>query len=146
MNDYKIFCIRKCLEKCDNDWVQYKQRCVKYFKQKVEFQVAAVTCESNNATLISIHSAEENEFIRKYVEKQPSSSIVIWIGLKRNIYDSNKLIWVDNSPVDYKNWNLGEPNNIAGLEPYTGMWINEDGRWNDIPDDNLAFVCGLNCK
>ncbi len=103
-------------------------------------------CKSNNATLISIHSAEENEFVRQYVEEQPSTSIVIWIGLKRDFYVFNKFVWVDKSPVDYKNWKLGEPNNIGGLESYTGMCINENGMWNDIPDETLAFVCSFNCK
>jgi len=107
--------------------------------------VAEDFCKSNNATLISIHSAEENEFIRQYVEEKPSSSIVIWIGLKRHTYVFNEFVWVDKSPVDYKNWKLGEPN-IGGLRPYTGMWINENGIWIDIPDDNLAFVCSFNCK
>jgi hypothetical protein len=100
--------------------------------------------------LISIHSDEENEFIRNYVEEQPFSSKRIWIGLERNIYDSHGFFWVDKSPVDYVSWNLGEPNNAGGigasLEPYIEMLIDVNGEWNDIPDANVAFVCGFNCK
>ncbi len=128
--------------KCGNDWVQYKQRCVKYFNQKVKFQEAEKICESNNVALISIHSAEENEFIRNYIEEQPSLTRV-WIGLKRSP-DSHNFVWVDKSLVDYVNWLYRQPDNAEGLELYIEMWI--DGTWNDRNDDNITFVCGSNCK
>jgi hypothetical protein len=91
--------------------------------------------------LISIHSAEENEFIRNYVEEQPSSSIRIWIGLIRNIYALHEIVWVGKSPVDYVNWGINEPNKAEG---YVEMLIN--GTWNDRSNDKVAFVCGFNCK
>ncbi len=81
----------------------YKQRCVKYFNQKVKFLEAKKICESNNATLISIHSTEENEFIRNYVEEQPFSSTRVWIGLKRDSSGSHEFVWVDKSPLEYIN-------------------------------------------
>ncbi len=96
--------------------------------------------------MISIHSAEENEFIRNYVAEQPFSLTRVWIGLKRNIYGSREFVWADKSRVDYVNWNLGEPNNDGGSEPYVEMWIYRNGVWNDLIQDNLAFVCGFNCK
>jgi hypothetical protein len=95
--------------------------------------------------LISIHSAEENEFIRNYVEKQPSYSTRVWIGLKRNISGSLEFVWVDKSPVDYVDWSINEPNNFGGIEPYTEILINRNGTWNDFVDDNFVFVCGFNC-
>jgi RAB protein geranylgeranyltransferase component A len=58
--------------KCESDWVQYKHKCVKYINQTVKYEEAEKICESNNSTLTSIHSAEEKEFIRSYVKKQPS--------------------------------------------------------------------------
>ncbi len=106
--------------------------------------MAEQICESNNATLISIHSAEENEFIRNYIEEQPSSSIRVWIGLKRKSSDSHEFIWVDKSPVDYFNWRINQPDNVGGLEHYVAIWV--DGTWNDMSDDDIAFVCGFNCK
>ncbi len=96
--------------------------------------------------MISIHSGEENEFIRNHVEKQPSFSTRVWIGLKRNISGSREFVWVDKSPVDYVNWHYGRPNNYGGFEHYIEMWLDNDGEWNDISDDNFAFVCGFNCK
>jgi uncharacterized protein involved in tolerance to divalent cations len=120
---------------CESDWVQYKHKCVKYFNQKVEFEVAEKICESNNANLISIHSAEENEFIRSYVKKHPSYST-----------KSLEFFWIDKSPVDYVNWGINQPDNNGGLEPYIEMLIDENGMWNDVYHANFAFVCGFNCK
>jgi hypothetical protein len=65
---------------------------VKHFYKKVKFQEVEKICESNNATLISIHSLEENEFIRSYVAQQPSHSSKVWIGLKRNISGSGEFV------------------------------------------------------
>ncbi len=93
--------------------------------------------------MISIHSDEENELIRSYVEKQPTSPRSIWLGLKRNI--SLDFVWVDKSPVDYANWRFGEPDNRGGWEPYTEMWINEkNGGWVDLPGELFSFVCQIN--
>jgi hypothetical protein len=96
--------------------------------------------------LISIHSAEENDFIRNYVEEQPSSTIRVWIGLRRSIYSLNEwFVWVDKSLVDYVNWFSPEPDNKLGLKPYVVMWI-LNGEWTDWNEDKFAFVCGFNCK
>jgi hypothetical protein len=96
--------------------------------------------------MVSIHSDEENEFIRNYVEKLPSSSTRVWIGLKRDSSGSHEFFWVDKSPVDYVQWGINKPDNREGLKPYTEMWIDKNGAWNDISDDNFAFICGFNCK
>ncbi len=114
-------------------------RQIKYFYPAVKFLEAENICESNNATLISIHSAKENEFIRNYIVEQPFSLTRVQIGLKTNIYNSSEIVWVDKSPVDYVNWNLGEPDNEGGLELCAQMWIYRNGVWNDIPDDNVCI-------
>jgi hypothetical protein len=104
--------------------------------------------------LISIHSAEENEFIRNYIEEQPSSSTRVWIGLKRSP-DSHNFVWVDKSPVDYVNWNINEPDSSdrtvrtdrsdRWFQYCAEMLIN--GMWDDDADYvNNEFVCGSNCK
>jgi hypothetical protein len=111
--------------------------------KKSNFERRKKICESNNSTLISIHSAEENEFIRSYVEKH---STRVWIGLERNISGSHEFVWVDKSPVDYVNWSISQPDNFRGVEPYIEMLIDKNGSWNDRGHDNVEFVCGFNCK
>ncbi len=96
--------------------------------------------------MISIHSAEENEFVRNYVEEQSSSSIRVWIGLNRYSIGSDEFVWVDKSPVDYVNWRIGEPNNVDDNEYYVEMRIYKNGTWNDLHDYKMSFICGFNCK
>jgi hypothetical protein len=92
--------------------------------------------------MISIHSAEENEFIKSYVKKQPEYSPLVWIGMKRNI--SQAFRWNDKSPFDYIEWDFNEPNNLEGNETYVEMLIDRKGMWNDIGDYDRAFICQIN--
>jgi hypothetical protein len=92
--------------------------------------------------MISIHSAEENEFIRNYVEKQPSYSTRVWIGMKRNITQGFQ--WINKSPFDYSKWNINEPNGYRNFEPYVEMFINVFGFWNDCTESDNAFICEIN--
>jgi len=122
---------------------------VKYINQTVKYEEAEKICESNNSTLTSIHSAEENEFIRSYVKKQPSYPEILWIGLKRNISDSKEFVWVDKSLVDYVKWDIDQPDNNGGFQSLIYMRIDKNGAWNvrtDIYSTFSAFVCGFNCK
>jgi hypothetical protein len=93
--------------------------------------------------LISIHSAAENEFIRNHVEKHTTN---VWIGLKRDSSGSHEFVWVDKSPVDYVNWGINQPDDYGGFEHYIEMQVSSNGYWDDHSDNNLAFVCGFNCK
>jgi hypothetical protein len=94
--------------------------------------------------MVSIHSAEENEFIRSYVEKHADNATRVWIGLKRNISDPQEFVWIDKSPLDYSKWSINEPDNKGGNESYIEMWINGNGLWNDLSDNNLSFICEIN--
>jgi hypothetical protein len=91
--------------------------------------------------MVSIHSDEENEFIRSYVKKMPSFPTKVWLGLKK---DTNQVFkWIDKSPFDYSKWNYNQPDNSVGSELYVEMSINENGVWNDLSDNNLAFICQI---
>ena len=50
--------------------------------------------------------------------------------------------WTDNTPVDYTNWNPGEPNsNFVGDEDCAEMYL-ETGKWNDLDCLTLqGYVC-----
>jgi hypothetical protein len=97
--------------------------------------------------MISIHSAEENEFIRKLVKNQSSDTIEFWIGAKRKTFGLQKFGWINKSPFDYTNWDSGEPNNYGGNEHYVEMVVSS-GVWNDNgnPEQEadwtkFSFVC-----
>jgi hypothetical protein len=73
MKKIQFFDIFLFLGVCVNGWTKYKNKCLKYFHREVKFETAKQECELNNATMISIHSAEENEFVRNFVKTQSLS-------------------------------------------------------------------------
>ena len=48
--------------------------------------------------------------------------------------------WSDNTPVDYLNWQSGEPNGLEGED--CGEMYPMDGTWNDVPcSEKRGFIC-----
>ncbi|KAK6059071.1 hypothetical protein COOONC_03303 [Cooperia oncophora] len=66
-----------------------------------------------------------------------------FIGLQRN--HENRFVWDSGSTCSFRNWNVGEPNNVDGKEPYVELY--SDGSrsihvWNDCPlTKENAYIC-----
>ena len=120
------------------DWLQFNGSCFKAFTERVNWFKAQQNCLSLNSNLTSIHSAEENDFVRN---KVASSSGKVLIGLnnlkKKGVYE-----WVDGSDVSFTNWARNEPNRFRGAENCTEVRV--DGEWNDVNCSNYYrnYVCG----
>lgn len=57
----------------------------------------------------------------------------VWIGLTDAPYAGTKqgdFVWSDGAPVDFTNWQLGQPDNLEVYEDYVAMRVS-DGRWRD---------------
>lgn len=64
--------------------------------------VADRMCRNDNGTLVTIHSAEENEFINQLFQKQANNGTnEIWLGM---IFAGDGWHWEDKSFVDYLNF------------------------------------------
>ncbi|KAL9952320.1 hypothetical protein ACROYT_G039556 [Oculina patagonica] len=99
------------------DWLQFNGSCFKAFTEKVNWFEAQKTCRSLNSNLTSIHSAEENDFVR---DKVTPLSEPVWIGLN-NLKNNAVFEWDDGSDVSFTNWNPYEPNNLGGSENCTEL-------------------------
>jgi hypothetical protein len=117
---------------------------------------AAAYCEQDGGYLVTINSAEENQFV--YNLAADTGGVEVWLGATDEAVEGT-WEWVTSEPFDYTNWGPGEPNNYAaGPDPTLG----EDyltfhgagaydpplpGVWNDwqYEDDGsestLLFVC-----
>ena len=71
-----------------------------------------------NADLVVIKSQEEMDFIYSLFVK-PLQSGSAWIGLN---FKGGSFLWIDGTKVAYRNWNIGEPNNIKGVEHCGRLW------------------------
>ncbi len=131
--------------KCRNGWTKYKTKCLKVFNEAVYYSKAKQVCTENNATMISIESSKENEFIANLVKKSLNEAWGIWIGAKKTGSGLLDFEWENGDPFLYSNWdkNNDQPNNVGGNENYVIMFV-RDGYWHDYPDTTYSyFICEL---
>ena len=88
---------------------------------------AMIRCQAlseagHHFNLVSVHNADENNFIKSLLMKQPwykNESLPIsdehfpWIGLQKPNHilwnATDNITWVDMAPFRYSNWAEGEP-------------------------------------
>jgi hypothetical protein len=87
--------------------------------------------------LVSIGSAEEQEFVHSNFGNLGGVDRRIWIGFN-DVSLEGSFEWSDGTPVKYTNWNPGEPNNSGGVEDYAEL-LGSNGRWNDLNDAGAGF-------
>lgn len=103
-------------------------------------------CELMGGHLATITSHEENEFV--YWFMRGNNFLTAYFGLSDEERVGN-WIWVTGEPVEYTNWNRGEPSR-SGKERY-GMYLylHEKGTWNDSHfyetdkwgEPGCSFIC-----
>lgn len=103
-------------------------------------------CELMGGHLATITSHDENEFV--YWFMRGNNFLTAYFGLSDEERVGN-WIWVTGEPVEYTNWNRGEPSR-SGKERY-GMYLylHEKGTWNDSHfyetdkwgEPGCSFIC-----
>ncbi|KAK2701636.1 macrophage mannose receptor 1-like [Artemia franciscana] len=83
-------------------------------KQKMYWGDGIAACRNEGADMISIHSSEENSFIREI-----AGSEIVWIGC---LYNST--YWVDGTNMNYENWLSSYNSHNLGYMSfeYSGYW------------------------
>jgi len=110
-------------------------------------------CESKNLSLLTIHSANENQWIIETFVKAQTSDKGVW--LDATLQEGGKWKWHNQSqewtPHDpanamFEDWHQGEPNNYNGHESCARINMDQHGmwKWNDVPCDIEAYtICTL---
>jgi len=88
--------------------------------------------------LVTIASAEEQNFVFSVFGGYGGSQRILWTGLYDPSQDATgthatNFVWASGAPITYTNWDAGEPNN-AGNEFYVAMYYpnyHNPGSWND---------------
>lgn len=99
---------------CDNDtpddgWIKDGSMisghlyCYKKTNTRLDWMESEMRCREAGGHLVSIHSKEENEFIRDYMLGIDRKEY--WIGLTSMF--GNGYRWVDGTDTDYFIWNHG---------------------------------------
>ena len=98
--------------------------------------------------LVSIHTEEFNLWLYdKLTQKGQLIYQSYWIGM-RSMCANCPLMWTDGSPLDYEDWQPGEPSspsveNCVEIHTFPGYHTDEyPGMWNDHGCPNLFYpIC-----
>uniref|UniRef100_A0A914E5M8 Uncharacterized protein n=1 Tax=Acrobeloides nanus TaxID=290746 RepID=A0A914E5M8_9BILA len=119
---------------CSADWTYYEKtkKCLKLSPNSGFFNDIDSYCKSNGATLVTIHSADENHFLAE--------------SLVQKIVEITYLAKSTN--IDFHDWQARQPDNVDGNQHNVifGPLVkgkSESGHWDDIDGETNKFhgVC-----
>ena len=131
-----------CLEGgCDGDIDG--DTCFKVENDSLTWFDASEACVAWGGQLVSIHSQAENDFILNL--QQDAGCGEVWLGLN-DLANEGGYFWSDGTPLDYQNFEAGEPNewpNCNGGVPEDVVEMYDNGKWNDICslNPNPCYAC-----
>ncbi|KAM4539910.1 lactose-binding lectin l-2-like [Odontesthes bonariensis] len=102
---------------------------------------AELQCVAQGANLVSIHSVQEDDFVKLLIKNFDHNEGLTWIGLS-DLHYEGKWMWSDGSKADTFFWSVGEPTNEKGIEHCVHTNFGQDRKWNDTPcSDYYPGVC-----
>uniref|UniRef100_A0A8C5R2H0 Macrophage mannose receptor 1 n=1 Tax=Leptobrachium leishanense TaxID=445787 RepID=A0A8C5R2H0_9ANUR len=118
----------KCPDTKDKTWVPFGGYCYLFETYTRNWAQSSLGCLQKGASLASIEDDHEGRFLWHNAEKLSDKTNSFWIGMYRNVEDS--WLWLDNTAVDFVNWNKGEPSPQES-EECVEMFARE-GVWNNL--------------
>uniref|UniRef100_A0AC34F603 C-type lectin domain-containing protein n=1 Tax=Panagrolaimus sp. ES5 TaxID=591445 RepID=A0AC34F603_9BILA len=127
---------------CPANTVSWHSQCFSFYSNSTGFADAELTCNNQSGGhLVSIHDGFTNALVTQQATKHfhERSEVDFWIGAT-NLMTQKQWNWTDGTPLDYNNWNKGEPQNALGSGCVT-VSIN-DGTWSSKDCfKSKPFVC-----
>uniref|UniRef100_A0A914ECJ5 C-type lectin domain-containing protein n=1 Tax=Acrobeloides nanus TaxID=290746 RepID=A0A914ECJ5_9BILA len=100
---------------CGDGWVGLSQtfKCYRVVTQSMDYFEATKECEKLDATLVAIHSDNENAFLLKVTMNHTAFNSNLtdnfyWIGFNDH-YNTIQWTWLDGTPANYFHWGELEP-------------------------------------
>ncbi|XP_037330822.1 galactose-specific lectin nattectin-like [Pungitius pungitius] len=131
---------------CPTSWFSFSGRCYKYVGTAMNWADAEIHCVSLDANLVSIHSEEEQMFVKTLIKNFDPAEGRTWIGLSDN-HKEGTWMWSDGSRVDFTYWAKGQPNYYDRRQRCVETNFSYK-KWNDhFCSYNVPFVCAsrLSC-
>ncbi|XP_065450735.1 C-type lectin lectoxin-Enh4-like [Chrysemys picta bellii] len=129
---------------CPRGWLLFQGNCYGYFPQGKTWLEAEAKCQDlgPGTHLASIHSAGEINMMAHYIKQYRKSYFFAWIGLFDFEHDQSWR-WSDDSSFNFRAWDKGQPNNVAGDEHCTVLFYDTGfPKWHDYPcDTKFSFIC-----
>lgn len=115
-----------CDAECPPRWLSFQNSCYKLSDFFEFYENHQIHCEDQGATLVSILSLEENQF----VFDQVALGHTPWLGIHLRDSFSYDWIWDDGTPLGYTNWfengfftESRSGRECAYMSSYDGTWF-----------------------
>ena len=102
----------------------------------MDWRDADVYCRNHGGHLATINSNAEQKFVQALVLKNGNRNSY-WLGGYQSVVKADKWYWVDDTPFEYTNWAVEQPDNLR--ETALMMYRNPNplsdsslGEWNDL--------------
>ena len=122
----------------DKPWgsVEFDGHYYRFYNTSMTYPEAKAFCEEQGGHVVTITSAEENEFVLSLF-----SDTYIWLG-GNDEAEEGKFVWDTGEYFFYTNWDDGEPNNKGATGNQDNMLMYSWGNWDDIEGSvSYPFVC-----
>lgn len=122
------------------DWESFKdEKCVKLLDNIETHDGAVELCKKQvaTATLVSILSTEEQDFLENYIFKKRGAQNSVWLGAKRNQNNKTTFLWDDGNKFDFSNWDKDdkhlEGDDCVEMTPQDAYYAEDkQGKWKDV--------------
>ncbi|XP_042079589.1 lactose-binding lectin l-2-like [Haplochromis burtoni] len=131
-NKMKLQLVQLLHGNCPMFWYNFNGRCYKYVAAHMSWADAELYCVSQGANLVSIHSREEENFVRTLIKNFDHTEGITWIGLS-DLHKEGRWMWSDGCAVRFVHWYPQQPDNWKGIEHCGHMNYSNVKKWNDFP-------------
>ncbi|KAK2148675.1 hypothetical protein LSH36_487g01019 [Paralvinella palmiformis] len=142
-----VRCWAYSISGCPELWYEYDGSCYNLSSETRSYWVARLICRAESGDLVIISGESENDFIKElfliYHRNTGKNISAAFIGLD-DIDEESVFVWVDGSPLAYRNWAAGGPDNYGDSDVCTMLGPNNAhfGMWDDISiTRQRRFVC-----
>ncbi|XP_068558647.1 lactose-binding lectin l-2-like [Cebidichthys violaceus] len=126
---------------CAAMWYNFNGRFYKYVGIHLTWADAELHCVSKGANLVSIHSLEEQKFVKSLIKNSDPAEGKTWIGLS-DIHKEGTWMSSDGSAANFFYWTSRQPDNANGVEHCVQTNYPGELKWNDDPcSRTFPFVC-----
>ena len=140
-----------------SDVEEYNGHFYAVIDEGMDWRDADKYCRDHGGHLVTINSSAEQKFVQGLVFVNGKRN-AYWLGGYQSIVNGDKWYWVDDTPFNYTNWAVEQPDNLT--ETALMMYRNPNplsdsslGEWNDLAANgtykaetffglnNFGFVC-----